>query len=336
MVDAGPVPCPGDGSGVCSAWTFASWDANCSTGYSATRTCPGGYTCATSEHLACAAALNAGAGPPAGCLACGVTGTLQYFGYYRDSDISDYVCELQDHANFSMTDDSQAKADEAASYGVANFGLTAPTSGKPAPLGAVIVQDDADAAAFGWCASHPCPDGPIDGWNAIKAQIESSGDAIRAQHPNAHIMINLADGDANGQLDFRQIPGFTWPRGVDWVGLECYTGAANCQANLNVLRPLLPTGARAWVIAAGVSPDYGTEAFLVNDANANYAWSNADPSVIGLIVFVWGKGLLCPPNCASLAVKEMPSLLATCRQLGQTITGRTGPPKPDDQCPAQP
>jgi hypothetical protein len=105
---------------------------------------------------------------------------------------------------------------------------------------------------------------------------------------------------------------------------------------MNVLRPLLAPGARTWVIAAGVSPGYGTESFLVSDAQANYAWSNADPAVIGIIVFVWGKGLLCPPDCTSLAVKEMPTLLATCRQMGQTITGRTGPPKPDNQCPSQP
>jgi hypothetical protein len=271
------------------------------------------------------------AAPPDALTAC--TGTLCYFGYWRDSDIQNYVCQIQDHANFSMTGDSQAEIDLAATYAVGNFGLLAPTKGGPPPLDVTVLRDDADASAYGWCAMNPCPNGIADGWAAVKAQIESDGDAVKAQHPNAHLMINLADGDANGALDFQTIPGFTLPRGVDWVGLECYTGAPNCQANAKLVEPLLPPGGRLWVIAAGTN-GYGTEDFLVADAQANYDWASADPAVIGMMAFVWSNTILCPPDCMSLAVKEMPNLLAKFRQLGDQITGRAAiQPIPDDQCP---
>jgi hypothetical protein len=249
------------------------------------------------------------------------------------SDIQNMVCQIQDHVNLSMTSDGQSIVDFAATFGVPNFGLTEPTGGSPAPLQAVVVRDDADASAYGYCASNPCPNGIIDGWNAVKAQAESDGDGIRAQHPNAHIMINLADGDANGQLDFQTIPGFTLPRGVDWVGLECYTGAANCQANMNVVRGLLPPGGKAWVLTAGVDT-YGTQDALVTDAQAMFDWAHADQDVIGIIVFVWSNQILCPPDCTSLAVKQLPNLLAKYRAIGDIITGKTNvDPKPDSACP---
>jgi len=152
-------------------------------------------------------------------------------------------------------------------------------------------------------------------------------------HPNAHLMINLADGDANGVLDFRGIPGFTLPRGVDWVGLECYTGAANCKANMDALRPLLPANGRTWIITAGTT-GYGTESYLVADAQAMYDWASIDPAVIGMLGFVWSKSILCPPDCTHPAVKELPLLLAKYRQLGDLITGRGNiAPKTDAECP---
>src|SRR5205823_91477 len=107
-----------------------------------------------------------------------------------------------------------------------------------------------------------------------------------------------------------------------WVGLECYTGAANCQANLNVLKPLLPAGARTWIITAGTS-GFGTESYLVQDAQAMYDFARADPSVIGIIAFVWSKEILCPPDCQALAVKQMPLLLAKYREIGDAITGKS-------------
>jgi hypothetical protein len=330
-------PCPVvngiDGMGVCSAWQLSAWDVPCSTGYMRTRTCDPTYDCRTVDHNGCDAPVNIGSSPPTDCGPCH-GGTLQYFGYWRDSEIQNTVCQHQDHSNYTMTADGQSIVDFAATFGVANFGFTAPTGGaSPAPLSAIVLRDDADSSSYGYCASNPCPGGIIDGWNAIKAQVETAGDMTRAQHPGAHLMINLADGDANGQLDFQTIPGFTLPRGVDWVGMECYTGSANCQANMNVLRPLLPPGGRVWVLPAGTNA-YGTEDYLVNDANAMYAWSNADPAVIGMIVFVWSNRILCPPDCTSLATHEMPNLLATYRRIGKSITGRTAVvPKMDSECP---
>ncbi len=341
--------------GVCGDWQLQSFDNPCTDGYTRVRTCDPAYDCRTTDHNGCSAALNVGGSPPPGCPACpgggstgsagstgstgstggtaGGGGSLQYFGYWRDSDLHNFVCQIQDHMNFSMTGDSQGEVDLAASYGVANFGLVAPTAGAPPPLNVALLRDDADASAYGYCASNPCPNGIADGWAAIKAQIESDGDNVHATNPSAHLMINLADGDANGVLDFQGIPGFTLPRGVDWVGLECYTGAANCQANMNVLRPLLPPGGKAWVIAAGVN-SYGTESWLVSDAQAQFAWASADPDLIGMIVFVWSNAILCPPDCTSLAVKEMPDLLAEFRMIGDTITGRGNiAPLSDSQCP---
>ena len=324
-----------DGVGVCGAWQLSSWDPVCTDGYIRVRTCDAGTDCRVTDHNGCSAELSPGAGTVPGCGACGgqPASTLKYFGYWRDSDLQNLVCQVQDHVNFSMTSDSQLIVDRAASYGVANWGFTVPDGGTPAPLGAIVLRDDADASAYGWCSTHSCPNGIADGWAAVKAQAETEGDSTRAMHPNAHLMINLADGDANGKLDFQTIPGFTLPRGVDWVGLECYTGAANCKANMDVLRPLLPANGRVWVITAGTS-GFGTEAWLVADAQAMYDWTRKDPAVIGLLAFVWSKSLLCPPDCSTLAVKEMPLLLAKYREIGDKITGRGNvAPKLDSECP---
>jgi hypothetical protein len=333
------MPCPVvggiDGVGVCGPWQLMAFDATCTDGYTRTRTCQPGYDCRVSDHNGCNAGLNVGQPAPLGCPACvGAPGYLQYFGYWRDSDIQNTVCQIQDHVNYSMTNDGQSIVDFAATFDVPNFGLTVPTGGSPAPVQAVVVRDDADVGAWGYCGSNPCPNGIIDGWNAVKAQAESDGAMIRASHPNAHIMINLGDGNADGKLDFQGIPGFTLPNGVDWIGLECYTGAANCQANMNVLRPLLPAGARTWVITNGVAASAADESGLVADMQANFDWAHADPAVIGLIGFVWTNKILCPPDCTSLAVHELAGLTAKYREIGDIITGKTNvDPKPDSDCP---
>ncbi len=279
---------------------------------------------------ACAAPATCGGGA-LGAGRCG--GPLKYFGYWRDSDLQNFVCQLQDHANFSMTSDGQSIVDEAAMYGVANFGFTAPTKGTPAPLGAAVVRDDADVSAWGWCSMNPCPNGIADGWAAVKSQIESDGATVLQQHPNAHLMINLGDGNGDGKLDFQGIPGFTLPKGIDWVGLECYTGAADCKANFDLVKTLLPAGGRIWVLPAGET-EYGTEQWLVDQMQANYDWASVAPEVIGVMVFVWSKAILCPPSCSALAVKELPNLLAKCRAIGDAITGRGSiQPIPDNMCP---
>ena len=61
---------------------------------------------------------------------------LQYFGYWRDTANNNYICQIQDHANFSMIegDGMQGLANYAASYGIANWGLTAPSGSSPAQL----------------------------------------------------------------------------------------------------------------------------------------------------------------------------------------------------------
>src|SRR6267142_2828789 len=124
---------------------------------------------------------------------------LQYFGYWRESELDNYICQIQDHANFSMTDESLAKANYGASYGVANWGLTAPNGGSPAPLGATLLLDDADSSAWGWCATHPCPNGISDGWTGVKGEIEARFNQVQQEHPGqtVHGYINLADGNGD-------------------------------------------------------------------------------------------------------------------------------------------
>ena len=310
---------------VSGAEAFAGAGSACSGGHA-----PGGY------------ALSAGAAtvtPPSGTLVAGATLTfdvayppLRFFGYWRDNDLQSLVCQIQDHVNFSMTDDSQGAVDRAASYGVANFGLTAPSTGGPAPLGASVVRDDADAAAWGWCSQHPCPNGISDGWTAVRGEIEATAAQIHAQHPNAHLLINLADGNGDHVLDFQGIPNFAIPNGIDWIGLECYFSAAACKANLEVLRPKLPAGARVFVLTPGET-DYGTEASLVTIAQDVYEWTKQEPLILGVIGFVWTKTQLCS-GCATLGVKEMPTLLAKYRALGDLVSGRASvAPRPDAQCP---
>jgi len=268
---------------------------------------------------------------------------LQYFGYWRESDFDNYICQIQDHANFSMNDESLAKTNYAASYGVANWGLTAPNGGSPAQLGATLLLDDADSAAWGWCATHPCPNGISDGWTGVKGEIEARFNQVQQEHPGqtVHGYINLADGNGDGLLDFQWIPNFSLPNGVDWVGLECYMGASGCASNLDALKNKLQlppnTNVRFWILTPANS-GYGSESWLVSTAWDTYNWAKNDPLIIGMIGFVFAKTILCPPDCNSLAVKEMPNLLDAYRQIGDLITGKggiqpiAGSPWPNTQC----
>src|SRR5215471_8052252 len=291
---------------------------------------PGGVTMPSVKRIAAAAALLAIVVLQTPTRA--VTG-LQYFGYWRDSDISNYVCQIQDHANVTMTDGdgTQAMTNYAATFGVSNWGLAAPSGGGPAPLGAALLLDDADSHAWNWCAEHPCPNGIADGWNGVKAEIEASYNQVQQAHPGqtVHGYINLADGDGNGQLDFRQLPNFSLPNGVDWIGLECYMGAAGCLDNLNALKSTLNlppgTNVRFWILTpASATGSTANEAALVTTAWDTYNWAKDDPLVIGMLAFVWSKTMLCPPDCDTYGVKEMPNLLAAYRQIGDLITGRGG------------
>ncbi len=310
--------------------SFGGMGAGCSTGHHA-----GGYSIAAGA---------ATVSPTSAVLVGGGTLTftvafpqLRYFGYWRDMDLANYACQIQDHANYSMTAEVPGVVDAAASYGLPNLGVVAPTNGGPPPVQVAFLCDDCDSSAWGWCQGHACPNGIPDGWAAVKADVEARGAAVRAQHPNAHLMINLADGDGNGAFDFRIIPGFQLPSGVDWIGLECYQGAAMCQANLAALKPLLPVGARIVVLTPAANA-YGDEATLVGHAQAMYDWSRTEPLVVAMMAFVWSKTQLCDPGvvpCTALAVHEMPTLLAKYRAIGDAITGRVGiAPKLDAQCPA--
>ena len=167
---------------------------------------------------------------------------IQYFGYYRDSDIGNHICEIQDHANFSMTADGLYE--EEALYGISDWGVSGYS-----PLGAYNFKDDADVQQ--------------EGWAAVKAEIERQIPGFMNSHPNGHPYINLAG-------HFRNIPGFSLPRGLDWVGLECYFGVADCQSMVNALRRVLPGNGRIWILIP-TNTWYGNEAWLVSNAQAMYS-----------------------------------------------------------------
>jgi hypothetical protein len=217
---------------------------------------------------------------------------LQYFGYWRDA-LTGSTAEIQDQANISMVDTQLILAIN--------------------PLNAVMICDDCDV---GVSASQ---------WASRKQGIETQ----EAMFPGtAHFMIDLGDGNADGMLDFRGIPGFALPAGVDWVGLECYPafGWASCQANLDALKPLLPANGRAWVFIP-TETDYAAESVLVSNAQDMYDGASQDPTVVGMIGFVWTNTILCPPDdCTKVfATKELPTLLAKMRCISHSITGLGAP-----------
>jgi hypothetical protein len=136
-------------------------------------------------------------------------------------------------------------------------------------------------------------------------------------------MINIVGGAPADTSGFRHMTDFVIPKGIDWIGLECYAGAADCKAMVDQLKamPSLSSNVRFWPLLP-LATNYGTEAWLVANAHATYDWAHAEPTVIGLIGFVWSKVILCPPDCTSLATKELPTLLSTMRTIGDAITGR--------------
>jgi hypothetical protein len=244
---------------------------------------------------------------------CGGAGTLRYFGYYRDSDIQNYVCEIQDHSNFSMTTTSDpafsapAKQALEATYGLVDWGVVG-TNG----LGGYLVQDDSDSAHSTTAT-----------WNSNKAWLESQVATIKSSYPNAHLMINL-DGT------FSQIPGFALPAGFDWFGIECYgrlgNSAADCKTRFDALKLLLPQGGRVWILPPGVTGTagrgYGDETSLIATAQGIFAWAPTEPAILGFEVFLWQSNAVAP----DIAVRDLPSLKATFRQIGSIITGRNQTP----------
>jgi hypothetical protein len=69
--------------------------------------------------------------------------------------------------------------------------------------------------------------------------------------------------------------------------------------------------------------DYGTESWLVSNAQAMYDWASTKSAVIGLQVFVWESELLSPSP--ALATRDLPNLRVKYCQIGRTITGRGSP-----------
>jgi len=225
------------------------------------------------------------------------------------------MSETQAHANYTMVEADPAgnvpvsQLSQAAGYGIgvllaAGGDHWSVTRSQIAPyINAIIgflVLDDADVQ----------PD-----WNAAKAQVEAAASAIHADYPNAHILINLAGASRN-------IPNFTLPAGVDWVGLECYGGVPDCDDMLTQVIPKLPPNGRVWILPPGET-DYGTESWLVSNAQAMYDWAITKSAIMGLNVFVWESQLLAPTP--ALATRDLPSLRVKYCQIGRTITGRGSP-----------
>jgi hypothetical protein len=244
---------------------------------------------------------------------------LLYFGYWRDSDIGNHVCELQDHSNYSMTGDQAGSVDHAATYGVANWGTLAPSAGSPPPLGGCIVLDDAD-----WPVSIPeVP--PPEPWAARKKWIEDQAAACKKVNPSSHPFVNfVGGGPSDGTSGFRNMKDFEIPAGIEWIGLECYKNAADCKDMVDKLKamPSFPSTSRFWPLIPAAS-FYGDDATLAANAQAMYDWALTERLVIGFMGFVWSKAILCPPDCGATATKEMPTLLAKMRTIGDAITGRT-------------
>ena len=112
------------------------------------------------------------------------------------------------------------------------------------------------------------------------------------------------------------------PVGVDWVGLECYFGVADCDDMVTQLIPFLPPGGRIWVMPAGTT-GYGTEEWLVDTAEEMYDWALTRPEIVGMNVFVWETELLFSDVYAGeLATRDVPALKRTFCQIGRSITGR--------------
>jgi hypothetical protein len=347
-VGSGREPCPvvggRDGTGVCEPWKFGSWERDCTQGYTLVRTCEAGFDCNETDHAACNAPLPSGDAPE-GCPACGacvpacqdkacgvddgcgaacLQGSgcnanaegLAYFGYWRDTYFAgSWMVETQTHANFTMVEDGtyESLLPEAATHGVTVL-LTPPAQESWAAAQAVIAPyanriiaynllDDADVQ----------PD-----WNAAKANVESYATLIHGTYPGAHLYINLAG-------HFRDIPDFTLPAGVDWVGLECYAGVADCDDMVTKLSPKLPPGGRVWIMPPGET-GYGSEPWLVSTAQEMYDWALTRPVILGINVFVWETELLLDANYnGELATRDLPELRLKSCQIARTITGRGQP-----------
>jgi hypothetical protein len=284
--------------------------------------CGGLHDCGT-----CFGPLTCGGGSHAG--VCGApTGNLQYFGYWRDSDLEGFMCEIQTHANYTMINpqDNGTAVAAAAGYGisVAVSGNDRPTSDEVLRSAAFYwIADDAENAANASCAdSHsPCWGCQIASqccWNCFKGQLEAAAADLRQRaaslgNPNIRFAINLL-GDFRGY--FTQLP---LPNGITEIAYECYGTPTttpqqtvdNCLDMVN--RTGLRAGDRVWVLPPGET-GAGSETLLIQKGQALFDRLRTDSRAYGLNVFWWNHG-----------VRDLPTLKAFYTQIGTAITGRMRP-----------
>src|SRR5262249_48772062 len=113
--------------------------------------------------------------------------------------------------------------------------------------------DDAD-----WPVSLPeVP--PPQPWAPRQKWIEDRAAACVAAHPGAHPLINIVGGAPADTSGFRHMTDFVIPKGIEWIGLECYAGAADCKAMVDQLKamPSFAPNQRFWPLLP-LATGYGT------------------------------------------------------------------------------
>jgi hypothetical protein len=270
--------------------------------------------------------LTCGGGGRAG--VCGAAnGNLQYFGYWRDSDLEGFMCEIQTHANYSMINPQDNGTAVAAAAG---YGISVAVSGNDRPTSDPVLQsasvywiaDDAENAANGWCVDHPscgCPINSLCCWNCFKAELERGAAELRQRaaglgNPNIRFAMNMLG-------DFRTYyPNFSLPQGITEIAYECYgtpsttpeQTVANCRDMIQ--RTPLRAGDRVWVLPPGET-GAGSEDLLIRKGQALYNYTRSEETrSVGLNVFWWNHG-----------VRDLPNLKAFYQQIGTSITGRLRP-----------
>jgi hypothetical protein len=76
----------------------------------------------------------------------------------------------------------------------------------------------------------------------------------------------------------------------------------------------LPVNGQAWVFVP-TETEYGAENALAANAQDMFDGASHDPTVVGMIGFVWTNAILCPPADRThvFTTKELPTLLAKMR-----------------------